>query len=300
MRPATAALDKMEAARDDLEQGKNPANEQQDATEKLDAARDKLDAAVARAPQELSDEKRRKLADLVKALHERQKAALAEADRIQEKVLAEKKWARPVQQSYKDLEDRERALSVEVAALAEREFKDLIVFARIVKDAAEAMEKAGDRAKLRREDARDADPDSPFDADLEKSNAARVRRPMDLALRRLEQVLEALKPEDPKAKNDKKDGPMPMPMGGGGMPPMGGGAGGNGDVIPPLAQLKALRALQSDLNARTAEFDKLHPDRNKLTDEDREDLKDLETAQREIATLFEEMSKLFQMGEMQN
>jgi hypothetical protein len=292
-RDARTALDKMEAARDDLEQGKDPANDQKDATEKLDNARDKLDAAAARAPQELTDEKRRKLADLVKALSERQKAAVAEADRIQSKVLAEKKWARPVLQSYKDLEDRERALSVEVAALADREFKDLIVFARIVKDAAEAMEKVGDRAKLRREDARDADPDSPFDADLEKANHLRVRRPMDLAQRRLEQVLDALKPEDPKAKKDKKDGPMPM---GGGMPPMDGGAGG-GDVIPPLAQLKALRALQADLNARTAEFDGLHPDRSQLTDEDKEDLKDLETAQREITALFEEMAKLFQMGE---
>jgi hypothetical protein len=296
-RDARAALNKMEAARDDLEQGKSPANEQKDATSKLDEARDKLDQAAARAPQELSDEKRRKLADLVTALLERQKAAIAEADRIQAKVLAEKKWSRPMLQSYKDLEDRERSLAVEVTALADREFKDLIVFARIVKDAAEAMEKAGDRAKIRRQDALDADLDTPFDTDLEKANAARVQRPMALALRRLEQVLEALKPDSQTAKKDKKDGPMPM--GGGGMPPMGGG-GENGDVIPPLAQLKALRALQADLNARTAEFDKLHPDRDTLSDEDKDDLKELEDAQRAIAALFEEMAKLFQMGEPKN
>ena len=286
----------MEAARDDLEAGKDAANDQKDATDKLDSARDKLDAAAARAPQELSDEKRRKLADLVKALYERQKAAVAEADRIQGKVLAEKKWSRPVLQSYKDLEDRERALAVEVRTLAEREFASLLVFERIVKDAADAIEKAGEKAKIRRQDALDADADTPFDADLEKSNAGRVRRPMDLALRRLEQVLEALKPESQQAKKEKKDGPPTMPMGG--MPPMPmGGGGNNGDVIPPLAQLKALRALQADLNTRTAEFDKLHPDRDTLTDEDREDLKELEDAQREIATLFEEMAKLFQMEE---
>jgi hypothetical protein len=288
-RDARSALNKMEAARDDLERGMNPADQQKEATEKLDAARDKLDDAAAKAPKELTDEKRRKLADLVKALTERQRAAIAEADRLQEKVLAEKKWSRPVLQSYKDLEDRERALAVEVQTLADREFHDLLVFARIVKDASESMTRAADKAKLRRQDALDADPDSPFDKDLEQSNAGRVRRPMDLALRRLEQVLEALKPESaPKKEPAKKEGP---PMSG--MPPMGGG-GGNGDVIPPLAQLKALRALQADLNARTAEFDKLHPDREKLTDEDREDLKELEDAQREIAALFEEMAKLFQ------
>src|SRR6185312_5806073 len=52
-RDARKALDKMEAARDDLERGMNPANDQQDATEKLDGARDRLDKAEANAPQEL-------------------------------------------------------------------------------------------------------------------------------------------------------------------------------------------------------------------------------------------------------
>ena len=284
----------MEAARDDLERGMNPANDQQDATEKLDGARDRLDKAEANAPQELSDEKRRKIADLVRALYERQKAAVAEADRLQEKVLADKKWSRELQQSYKDLEDREQALGVEVRTLAEREFAELLVFERIVKDAAGAIDKAAEKAKVRRQDAVDADPDAAFDPDLEKANAGRVRRPMTLALRRLEEVLEVLKPENaPKKKDEKKAGkppeemPMPMPM----------AAPGNGDIIPPLAQLKALRALQAECNAATAEFAKRHPDADKLTDDDREELKELEEAQREIAALFEKMAKLFQMKE---
>ena len=295
---ARGALDKMEASRDDLERGKNPANEQKDATEKLDTARDKLDTAAAKAPQELTDEKRRKLADLVKALFERQNAAVEEASRIQGKVLVDKKWSRPLLQSYKDLEDRERALSVEVRTLAEREFAELLVFERVVKDAADAIEKAAEKAKLRRQDALDSDPDTAFDPDLEKSNAVRVRRPMDLAVRRLGQVLEALKPENATAKkNEKKDGPPPG-GGGGPMPPMPMGGMGNGDVIPPLAQLKALRSLQAELNLQTVEFDKLHSNRDALTDEDREELKELEDSQREIAQLFEEMAKLFQMKDL--
>jgi hypothetical protein len=294
-REARQSQDKMETARDDLENGKDPADQQKDATDKLDAARDKLDTAAANAPRQLSDEKRRKLENLVKALHERQKAAVAEADRIQDKMLADKKWSRPLLQSLKDLEDRERALGVEVRTLAEKEFAELPVFERIVKDSAEAIEKAAEKANLRRQDALDADPDSAFDADLEKSNAGRVRRPMALALRRLEQVLEVLKPENAVAKKtEKKEGPPPGK--GGPMPPMPKG-GGNGDVIPPLAQLKALRSLQAELNLQTTEFDKLHPDRAKLTDDDREELKELESAQREIAALFEQMAKLFQMEE---
>src|SRR5205814_1930524 len=84
-RPREAA-DRMEAARDELEQGRAPTREQAEAVDNLDAARDRLDAAD-RSARELSDEKRRKLFDQVKALSGRHQAAAAEAARIQEKVL---------------------------------------------------------------------------------------------------------------------------------------------------------------------------------------------------------------------
>jgi hypothetical protein len=64
-------------------------------------------------------------------------------------------------------------------------------------------------------------------------------------------------------------------------------------LVPPLAQLKVLRSLQAELNQRTVEFAKAHPDPDKLTDEERDELKELEQAQREIAALFEQMGKLF-------
>src|SRR5205814_4633965 len=116
---ARQAADKMAAARDDLEQGKAPGRDQADAVEKLDDARDKLDTAGEKSARELSGEKRRKLAEVVKALLERQNAAVAEAARVQEKVLKDKKWERPLLISYGDLEDRERALAAEVRALAD-------------------------------------------------------------------------------------------------------------------------------------------------------------------------------------
>src|SRR5262249_19008880 len=68
VRDARAALDRMEASRDDLEKGKPSPRAQTEAVEKLDSARDKLDVAAARADRQLSDEKRRKLADQVKSL----------------------------------------------------------------------------------------------------------------------------------------------------------------------------------------------------------------------------------------
>ncbi len=293
---ARTALGRMESARDSLEQGMNPDAAQKDATAKLDDARDKLDADAAKPERQLADEARRKLTAQVTALLDRHKAATTEGKRIQENVLKDRKWSRSLLVSYNDLEDTERALAVEVRAVADRDLSDLPVFARVVKDAASGMDRAAERAMTRRKDALDADPDAAFDPDLEKANDDRVRRPMDLATRRLEQVLDALKddpaakgadrkpPDGPKADGPKADAPPPPPAGG----------GGNGELIPPLAQLKALRALQAELNERTAEFARAHPDPAKLSDEDRDDLKELEDAQLEIASLFEQMAKLFQ------
>ncbi|WP_145243172.1 hypothetical protein [Urbifossiella limnaea] len=279
---ARAALEKMEAARDSLENGADPTAAQRDATAKLDDARDRLDGQTARAEERLADETRRRLAAQVTALLDRQKAAITEAGRVQEAVLKGKAWTRPLLASLSELEDRERALAGEVRGLADREFAQLAVFARIVNDAADAMDKAGDKAKARRQDALDADPDAAFDPALEKANHDRVARPMGVAVRRLEQVLEALKEDQPKAgRAPMPTGtpptgmPMPMPM-----------PAGNADAIPPLAQLRALRALQNELNERTAAFAKANPDPAALSDDAREELAEIEAAQRRLAELF--------------
>ncbi|HUR53345.1 MAG TPA: hypothetical protein VMZ71_04405, partial [Gemmataceae bacterium] len=297
VREARQAGDRMEATRDVLEQGKVPTRTQNETVEKLDNARDRLDAARQTPERQLSAEKRRKMFDAVKALLERQKAATAEAARVQDKVLADKKWERSLLASYGDLEDRERALAVEVRNLSDREFDGLPVFGRMLKDAAAGMEKGADRAKERRQDALDADPAAAFDPAFEKVNDDRVRRPMHLAQRRLEQLMDAVKPDEPKGEVAKKDGGPKKNNGGGGGGQGaggGGGGGGDGDVVPPLAQLKALRALQAELNERTAEFAKAHPDTAKLEPDEGEELKELEEAQREITELFERMARMFQ------
>jgi hypothetical protein len=116
---------------------------------------------------------------------------------------------------------------------------------------------------------------------------------MALALRRLEQLADALKPDDPKEgpkggePKPPENPPQPNPEG-----------GGNQDVVPPLAQLKVLRALQAELNGRTAQFAKDHPDPEKLTDEEKAELRELEQSQREIAELFEKIAKLFEKKEL--
>jgi hypothetical protein len=290
-RDTRAALDQMETSRDDLEKGKAGSRSQDEAIEKLDTARDRIDAATNTAPQQLSDEKRRKLTDLVKALSERQKAAVVEANRIHGVVAGNKKWERPLLSSYADLEDRERVIAAEVKTLGEKEFAPLPVLARLLTESATAMVAAADKAGNRREEALNADPALAFDADLEAANDRKVKRPMALAARRLEQLLAVLKEDAPKAPKQKQN----TQAGGtdpGSSQPMPGG-GGDQEIIPPLAQLKVLELLQAELNQRTEEFAKEHPNRDKLTEEEQAELKELEQAQRDIASLFEQMAKLF-------
>jgi hypothetical protein len=286
-RETRAALDRMETARDDLERGESATRPQAEATEKLDNARDTLDTATATAPQQLADEKRRKVVERVTALLERHKAAIAEADRIHGQVRSNQKWDRPLLASYADLEDRVRANAADVQLVAEKELIGLPVLVRLLTDSAAAMTTAADKVKIRREDALDADPQAAFDPELEMLNDRRVTRPLNLALRRLEQLAEALKPEpprDPGRREPNQPGMGPM------MPPTSNGP--SQDLIPPQAQLKVLRALQAELNERTAEFAKAHPNPDKFTDAEREELQELEHAQREIAALFEQLSRL--------
>lgn len=291
-RDTRAALDKMEAARDDLEKGIDPNRAQAAAVERLDAARDRLDAAAAQAGRQLTDEKRRKLADQVKALLERQRAAVAEAKRIHAEVARAKGWDKALLTSYSDLETvREKEIAVEVRKLGETEFAPLPVLARLLSDSAASIDTARDRIKTRCDNADIA----AFDPDLEAGLDRKVLRPMELAQRRLEQLADALKPDDPKS-GAKKDGPgqTPPKKGGTNPPQPNPGGGGEQDLIPPLAQLKVLRALQAELNDRTAQFAKDHPDPAKLTEDERAELKELEQAQREIAELFETMAKMFE------
>jgi len=284
-RDVRAALDSMEAARNDLEGGNPGIRAQNDAIERLDNARDRLDAAAVAAPQQLSDEKRRKMAQKVQAAMERQKATVAEAERIHKLVATSKEWDRDALTAYGDLAVKRQLPIVEDVRELEKEFAQLPVLARVLSESATAMDTAAKKVTSRLQD---VDPSVAFDADLEKENDRKVTRPMKLALRRLEQLLDALKQEDPK-NVAKKEPPSksPNPMN---PPPSG---GGDSDIVPPMAQLKVLRSLQAELNERTAEFAKQHPNPDKLSEEEKAELKEIEDAQREMGALFEQMAKLF-------
>src|SRR5262249_35846903 len=82
--------------------------------------------------------------------------------------------------------------------------------------------------------------------------------------------------------------------------PGGGGGGGGGqpqpkggikaqDGIPAVAQLKALKAEQLEINARTKEFAERHPDMNQLTADEQKELATIHAEQDRLRLLFVEM-----------
>jgi hypothetical protein len=102
---------------------------------------------------------------------------------------------------------------------------------------------------------------------------------------RLGRLIEALAPELEAARQN---------------PPKGGGKEGQGepqpkggimaqDGIPPVAQLKALKAEQLNVNARTKEFAEQHSDFNKLSEAQRNELEAIHAEQDRLLQLFREL-----------
>jgi hypothetical protein len=290
------AANEMAAAQDKLEDGKSPVPQQDDALQKFDEALDKLEAEQKKAADELSREKREQLADQLKALRDRQQAAGAEAVRIGQAAVKGKGWSRPLLASLTDFEDRQKNLAGELRGFAGKKLADLPVFGKLAEQAAAAMDRAARTASERKDDAL-ADAGAAFDPEADRAAHERVLRPTRTALRRLDQILDSLK-DEPKPNAAKP--PDPNAGGDGNQPkPDDTQAGPPQDGVPKLAQLKALRAVQAELNDQTAAFDKAHPDPAKLTDDEKDELKELEQTQREIAELFDKLAPALRPGEPQ-
>ncbi|HVK13409.1 MAG TPA: hypothetical protein VM597_31935, partial [Gemmataceae bacterium] len=249
--------------------------------DRLDEAKRELDNARQQNEEELQREQAAKFADEIKVLRERQQRAIDEGIRLHAIVKRDKKWDRPVRTSLNDLRQQQEAIAGDVRTLLEKKFQDAAVFGRMLKQSADAMDLAAKRIDSRL----DAAETGPFDLELEDIADAGILSQQKLSLKRLDQLLEALKPEKPQAGQPQPMGGMPpegpMPMG---MKP--------GEQIPPLAQLKALRELQTDIAERTAAFDKAHPDRTKLNDDETADLESLEQMQRDVADLIKQLSAM--------
>src|SRR5262249_36802315 len=183
----------MARAREQIDTGEPPGEKIEDALDRLDDAQRELDQARLKNDEQLMREQAAKFADEIKALRDRAQRLLDESGRIHGVVKKAGKWERPVRTSLNDLKQHQQGLAGEVRALVEKKFENIAVFGRMLRQSSDAMDLAAKRIDSRL----DAAETGPFDQELEDLADTGIRSQQRLAVKRLDQVLEALKPDMP-------------------------------------------------------------------------------------------------------
>jgi hypothetical protein len=269
------AAKQMEESVKRLERGEAPNEQQDEALERLDEAREDVGKARNQSEEELAREQLARVADVLKRLKERQDRQVAETARIHKEVLEQKGWKRTLLGSLTEDAEAQKGLADEAQGLAERDLASAEVFARQLRRAAEAMKQSSEsfirHAEAMKEKLGDTTP------------ATEGERFQKQAQRRLQALVDALKMDD---------GDQVRPAGGANRGDAGGGQSrAPGDGIPPLAQLKLLRAMQVEVNDQTKDFNKEHPDPARLTDAQKKEIEGLRREQKAVADLIEEYSQ---------
>jgi hypothetical protein len=284
-RALTQAGNQMQQSSRKMSRGENPEEQQQQTLDRLNEARQELQDARQDAEDELEREKLAKIADQVKGLKARQEALLAESARLHRAALEKKEWDRILMPSLKGLGRNQKNLGEETQRLADEKFAGAKVFKHLLTRSAEAMQQASDRIE-ERADAAEKRPDLTLDLPAEQTADEETQKLQRAALRRMDQLLDALKPENglPRGLGQQQSGGQP----GGGQP---NGSGGQEDGIPPMAELKALKALQLEVNDRTKDFHKRYPDAAKHSEKQKQEMQSIKKEQEEVSDLFEGMRK---------
>jgi len=268
------AAREMEKTRQQLEDGQVPTGERDAALDSLDEGKEAVEQQAEKAAEELARVQQAQDGDLIRALRERQAGLRDEAARLHAKVGEQKQWdAATARGSLPGLIESQGGLAIETRRLLETRFKGELVSAALLNQAASSMEGATKRLQERKEDVLDQlDGLVQYDAMIENAHQTRIIAEQDRALRRLDLLLDTAKPDA-----SKKDAAKS------GEPKQGNESARNN--LPSKAQLKVLRALQAELKDRTTEFDRQHPDRQKLGEAARLQLDALTREQDEFVEL---------------
>jgi len=270
-----------------------------DVGEKLKEADNKLRDAkedLHEAEEELAREALIKLHEKLKFTKERQDAQIERSENLHSKIIQRKSWTNPFLDTIEGNIDAQKMIADETENLREK-IKEAKVFEGIMKEAKKSMDTAGTKMENRRDlgkerryfeegkgqvfDMEELNDENEVQADIVKNQKAASKR-LDRLLDALKQELDKPRPK-PKDKGGEKepgDEPKEQPKQAN-LPPQ--------DGIPPMAQIKALRAEQLDLNERTEDFDKANPNRNELTERQKTDLNDLLMEQERLRDLFAEL-----------
>jgi hypothetical protein len=293
-----AALDvkdaaaKMERLLRQLQRGDEPDDVLQQAQEKLETARDKLKDAREDAEQELAREQIAKIVDRLKGLKERQDSALGESDRLRKEFLLNTKWTFPKIISLGELKGTQQGVAGETAFFKEK-LKGARVFHTMLDRTHQDMIGAGKKMAEWQTTANrhkaEAGPLNEKDLAEEKSAYEATARLQKGASDRLQRLIDALLPELEPPRQDPKQGATPKDAGGATPDQEKQGGIQAQDGIPPVAQLKALKAEQLEINARTKEFAELHPNFDNLTPQQQSELQSIRAEQDRLLQIFREL-----------
>jgi hypothetical protein len=214
------------------------------AEKSLNDALKQLEERKREAELELAVEQLSKMEDAVKHLHAQQQKAVEETDRLERIRVAEGNLTRSQLSSLRDAGRLQKDLEQDARKLAEQ-LTAAGAFQLTLSGAADDMARAVALLENR-------------------TTGEETKKAQQNALRRLNLLLEALKPEPPPEKKDDDDG------GGGGGDKKENGPKPPGDGIKQLAELKLLKLLQQEIQSRSSELQKAVGDAAPSDDQRRE------------------------------
>ncbi len=202
----------------------------QQAQRSLQEARRQLEQRLRQAQAELTVERLAQLEDTVKDLRRQQQGALDETARLQ-RSQAQRRLTRAQAAALSRLARQQQALRSQTVQLGEQ-LAGAAAFQIALSGVADEMAHATERLQQRLTD-------------------AETQATQQNALRRLDLLTEALKPEAPQAETPEEAPDTEADAGAGDGGEAGAGQGGYSDAKKTLLQLKVLRLLQQDVGLRT-------------------------------------------------
>lgn len=270
---ARRAAERMQQAGESLEkdEGTDQAEKQeQEALDDIEQAQRELAKEREQAEERLAFEQLEKVADEIKTLAERQQGVLTETKRLNDAQSARGNWNRAQLKTLRDLAETQRGLRLDSNGLAEK-LNAAEVFSLAVKRASKQMEQAAARLD-------------------ERQTGEETQQFEQSAFQRFQELMEALQQDKDKKPADPQE-----------QPPGGNGGGEQQaqpvDTVAMLAQLKMLRSLQVELNARLQSLAKKRDSGNPLTQAELNELKGLGEEQGELAELGAKFLRMFEKSE---
>ncbi len=269
--------------------------------DQLDLAQEQLEKQEDDQKDQLSREQRTKLKEQLQVFRDRQATYLQELERMQKSIFTKKQWSRAMATSFSSLKNQQQSLHDELKDWTEQSLASEIVLTQMLNFSMQAMSLAQSAIQQHQIEIIDQlDGLTNFDEKIEEKALKRIHNRQSLALKRLEDLLEALKPDDKKSEESVRDNPKTRPS-----RPMdksmdkssGQASSPPSDLIPAKAQIKALKSLQEDLLARTEKIRKERSQNATLDEDEKEELELLHKSQQEVANLIRELIPIFSDNE---